>query len=66
MSGDELYWRDSDSKSWEREGKKGGKLIFTEHTTEFFNQNDELVVTARKVTVITEKVVQDIDEKDAK
>jgi len=61
-SGDTLFWEDGEAKSWEREGKKGGKLIFTEYVTQFFNQNDELVVTARKVTVITEKVVKEKDE----
>ncbi len=64
-SGDKLYWIDHEPRTWEREGKKGGTLIFTESITEFFNQNDILVVTAKKVTVITEKVVktQDDDEK---
>jgi len=62
-SGDVLHWEDGELKSWEREGKKGGKLIFTEYSTQFFNQNDELVVTARKVTVVTEKVVKEEDGK---
>ncbi len=61
-NGDLLHWEDGEAKSWEREGKKGGKLIFTEYTTQFFNQNNELVVTARKVTVVTEKVVKEKDE----
>ena len=45
-------------KTWEKEGKRGGKLVFSESVTEYRDQNGELVVTARGVGVRTEKVVE--------
>jgi hypothetical protein len=44
-------------KSWEKEGKRAGKLIFNEGITEYRDETGELVVTARMVGVRTEKVV---------
>lgn len=44
--------------TWEKQGKRGGKLIFSETITEYYDQNDELVVTARGVGVRTEKVIE--------
>jgi hypothetical protein len=44
-------------KTWEKEGKRSGKLIFSESITEFRDQNGELVVTARGVGVTTERAV---------
>ena len=43
---------------WEKEGKRAGKLVFSETITEYRDQSGELVVTARGVGVRTEKVVQ--------
>ena len=45
-------------KSWEKEGRRGGKLLFTENTIEYRTLSGELVVTARGVGVRTEKVVE--------
>ena len=45
-------------RSWEREGRRGGKLTFNESVTEYYDQNDELVITARSVGVRTERVVE--------
>ena len=45
-------------KSWEKEGKRGGKLLFSETVTEFFDQNNQLVVRARGVGVRTERVIE--------
>ena len=45
-------------KTWEKEGRRGGKLIFSESITEYRNPAGELVVTARGVGVRTEKVVE--------
>ncbi|MPZ22782.1 MAG: hypothetical protein GEU28_04420 [Dehalococcoidia bacterium] len=42
-------------KTWEKEGRRGGKLKFTEAVTEYRDQNGGLVVTARQVSVTTEK-----------
>ena len=45
-------------ESWEKQGRRGGKLLFSEGITEYRDQNGELVVTARSVGVRTEKVVE--------
>ncbi len=45
-------------ESWEKEGRKGGKLKFSSQITEYRDPSGELVVTARSVGVQTEKVVQ--------
>jgi acyl dehydratase len=44
-------------KSWEKEGKRGGRLRFTETITEYRDERGELVVTATSVGIITEKAV---------
>jgi len=45
-------------KTWEKQGRRAGKLVFSETITEFFDENNELVVTARSVGVRTERVVE--------
>jgi hypothetical protein len=45
-------------ETWEKEGKRAGKLVFAESITEYRDEQGELVVTARSVGVRTEKVVQ--------
>ncbi len=42
---------------WEKEGKRSGKLVFTETITEYRNQDGELMVTAIGVGVTTERAV---------
>jgi acyl dehydratase len=42
-------------KNWEKEGRRGGKLRFRETVTEYRDQNDNLVITARALSVVTEK-----------
>jgi hypothetical protein len=44
-------------KTWEKEGRRAGKLVFSETVIEFRDQSGELVVTARGVGVRTEKPV---------
>jgi hypothetical protein len=44
-------------KSWEKEGKRSGKLRFSETITEYRDQHGELVVTATGVGVTTERPV---------
>jgi hypothetical protein len=56
--GDVLHAKNLAGNSWEREGRRGGKLIFSETVTEYRDQNDELVITARTVGVRTERVVE--------
>ena len=46
-------------KQWEREGKRGGKLRFSETVSEYRDENGELVVTATMVGVVTEKTVEE-------
>jgi hypothetical protein len=45
-------------KSWEKEGKKGGKLKFSETITEYRDASGELVLVATSVGVLTEKAVE--------
>ena len=42
-------------KTWEKEGRRAGKLVFTETIVEYRDQAGELVVTARGVGVRTER-----------
>jgi N-terminal half of MaoC dehydratase len=45
-------------KTWEKEGRRAGKLHFSEVTSEYRDQNGELVLTARMVGVRTERPVE--------
>ena len=53
--GDVLSATTRPGKSWEKQGRRGGKLVFSESITEYRDQNGELVVTGCKVVVETEK-----------
>jgi hypothetical protein len=44
-------------KTWEKESKRAGKLTFRERIAEYRDQNGELVITARGVSVIPERAV---------
>jgi len=55
--GDVLTVEEKPGKTWEKESKRAGKLIFTERVLEYRDQNGELVVTARGVGVKTERPV---------
>lgn len=46
-------------KSWEKKGRRGGMMRFTESISEYRDQDGELVVTATGVSIITEKAVED-------
>jgi acyl dehydratase len=56
-AGDVLTAETRPGERWEKQGKRAGKLVFSEMITEYRNQDGELVVTARSVGVRTEKVV---------
>jgi len=58
LAGDVLTAESKPGKAWEREGRRGGKLHFSESITEYRNQRGELVVTARGVGVRTERVIE--------
>ena len=55
--GDVLTATQKPGKKWEKQGKRSGKLIFSETITEYRDQNGELVITARGVGVQTERPV---------
>jgi hypothetical protein len=57
-AGDVLTATTRAGETWEKEGRRAGKLVFTESITEYRDQNGELVVTARGVGVRTEKPVE--------
>ena len=56
--GDVLSAETKPGESWEKESKRAGVLKFTESITEYRDQDGELVVTARGVGVVTEKVIE--------
>jgi hypothetical protein len=45
-------------RTWEKEGRRSGRLLFAETVTEYRDQNGELVVIARGVGVRTERPVE--------
>jgi len=53
--GDVLKAETKPGETWEKEGRRGGKLIFSESITEYRDQDGELVITAKSVGVVTEK-----------
>ena len=53
--GDVLTTKNKPGKSWEKEGRRGGKLMFNETVTEYRDQNGELLITATGVGVRTER-----------
>jgi hypothetical protein len=53
--GDVLTATTRPGETWEKQGRRGGKLVFAETITDFRNQHGELVVTARGVGVRTER-----------
>ena len=55
---DVLSAENKPGESWEKESKRAGVLKFSESITEYRDQNGELVVTARSVGVVTEKVIE--------
>ena len=55
--GDTLWVTTRPGNRWEKEGRRGGKLMFSESVTEYRNQDGVLCVTATSVGVQTEKAV---------
>jgi hypothetical protein len=55
--GDVLTATPLPGKTWEKEGRRSGKLIFSESVIEYRDQHGELVITARGVGVRTERPV---------
>ena len=55
--GDTLTVTTRPGERWEKEGRRGGKLLFSEGITEYRNQDGVLCVTARSIGVQTERAV---------
>lgn len=55
--GDVLTTTSKPGKTWEKQGRRSGKLVFSESITEYRDQDGELVVTAIGVGVRTERPV---------
>ena len=53
--GDVLSATTRAGESWEKQGRRGGKLMFRESITEYRDQGGTLVITARSSGVKTEK-----------
>lgn len=56
--GDVLTATVKPGNTWEKQGRRSGKLVFTETVTEYRDQNGDLVITARGVGVRTERPVE--------
>lgn len=56
--GDVLTVTTRPGERWEKQGRRGGKLLFSETITEYRNQDGVLCVTARSVGVQTERAVE--------
>jgi acyl dehydratase len=56
-AGDTLTVTTRPGDTWEKQGRRGGKLKFSETVTEYRNQDGVLCVTARSVGVQTERAV---------
>ena len=59
-AGDVLTAAYRDGDTWEKQGRRGGTLRFSESIVEFRDQHGELVVTARSVGVVTQLVVEPV------
>ena len=57
-AGDVLTKVSFPGKTWEKEGRRAGKLVFSEVVSEYRDQSGELVLTARMVGVRTERPVE--------
>lgn len=57
VPGDVLTVTEKAGKTWEKESKRAGKLVFTERVAEYRDQKGELVCISRSVGVRTERPV---------
>jgi hypothetical protein len=58
LAGGVLTAATRDGERWEKQGRRGGALQFSETITDYRNSAGELVVTARSVGVRTSQVVE--------
>jgi hypothetical protein len=54
VAGERLYVTRRDGRSWEGQGRRGGRLCFRERVSEFRDAQGHPVITARWVSVTTE------------
>jgi len=55
--GDVLTVEREPGETWEKQSQRAGRLIFTTEISRFRNQDGTLVITARRVRVVTERTV---------
>ena len=55
--GDVLTVKKYPEGTWSKEGKRGGKLSFSETIYDYFDENGALIVRARWISVVPEKKV---------
>jgi acyl dehydratase len=53
-----LTVRTRPGRSWEKEGRRGGAMRFSETISEYRDEHGELVVTATSVNIVTGKAVE--------
>jgi hypothetical protein len=53
--GDVLTSTERPGRVWEKDGRRGGRMYFSEKVVEFHDQHGELVITARRVGVRIER-----------
>jgi hypothetical protein len=56
-AGDTLTATSKPGETWEKQGRRGGKLLFSEGVTEYRNQDGVLCNTAHAISVQTERAV---------
>ncbi len=57
--GDVLTARQREGRTWEKSGRRGGRMVFSELITEFFDTEGEPVVTVTSVAVRPETIPSD-------
>jgi acyl dehydratase len=55
--GDVLTARTEPGRTWEKESKRAGKLRFSERITTYTDEHGQIVITARSVSMSTERVI---------
>jgi acyl dehydratase len=57
-AGDVLTVEREQGESWEKQSRRAGTLRFSTEVTRYRNQHGRLVITARRVRVVTERAVE--------
>lgn len=57
-AGDVLTVEREDGESWQKQSQRAGRLRFTTEISRYRNQHGRLVITAKRVRVITERTVE--------